>query len=175
MQTIIIDDETFAVNALLRILKKVDPEGIHIGMRKVDDFLAYIQNHPVDIAFVDVDLYETNGIELTRQLAEIAPKLNVIIYTGHPQYKYEAMDLYVSGYLVKPVNQEELCTALAHLRYPVKTLRVQCFGNFGVFYGDEPVLFQKPKLLELFAYLVFQRGVAVSILWGLCTVGGEYC
>ena len=50
-------------------------------------------------------------------------------------------------------------------------LQVQTFGNFEVFYRDEPVLFTRAKSKELLAYLVDRRGAAVttaeacSILW----------
>lgn len=171
MHTIIVDDETFAINALLRLLRRVDPNGIHTGVRRADEFMRYIESNPVDVAFVDVDLYGTNGIILVRKLAKKAPGLNVIIYTGHPKYKDEAMDLYVSGYLVKPVDEDDLRDALNHLRHPVKTLRVRCFGYFDVFCGTDLVKFSRKDSKQVLAYLIDKRGSEVSdeelryILW----------
>lgn len=176
MNTITVDDERFAVNSLLRMMKKADPNGNHVGTVYVEDFFEYIRTHEVDIAFVDVDLYDTDGITITKKLAKLKPDLNVIIYTGHSEYKAAALDLFVSGYLVKPVSESDLINALAHLRYPIKgkiesKLRVQCFGSFAVFNGDAPVVFSKTKTLELLAYLVFKRGAMVtmgeliSVLW----------
>ncbi len=171
MHTITIDDETLARNQLLRHLRTIDPQGTHVGFRVPEEFLSYIRDHHVDVAFVDVDLYNANGLSLTEQLAEIAPRLNVIMYTGHPQYKAQALDLYVSGYLVKPVSEKDLREVLAHLRYPIKELRVQCFGYFEVFFGSQPVRFERKGSREIFAYLIDKRGARVSedelrcVLW----------
>lgn len=177
MNTITVDDERFAVTSLLRLLKKIDPQGVHKGALYPEDFMKYVTTHDIDVAFIDVDLYDVNGIELTKKLAEIKPELNVIMYTGHPEFKAEALDLFVSGYLVKPVNEADLVKALAHLRYPVKkhkktsALRVQCFGSFAAFKDDKPIVFGKAKSLELLAFLVYKKGAAVtmneihSILW----------
>lgn len=52
-----------------------------------------------------------------------------------------------------------------------KTLYVQTFGNFEVFYRGEPMAFIRAKSKELFAYLIDRRGAAVTtaeacgILW----------
>ena len=52
-----------------------------------------------------------------------------------------------------------------------QTLRVQTFGNFEVFWGDQPVRFERSKTRELFAYLIDRRGAGstmgelVSVLW----------
>lgn len=162
MNTITVDDETFAINSLLRLLKKTDPNGTHTGVRDSAAFIEYVKNNPVDIAFVDVDLYGSNGLDLVKQLSEINKEINVIMYTGHSQFKAEALDLYVSGYIVKPVNAEDLAEVLNHLRYPIKDLRVQCFGHFEVFYGSLPVKFDRKDSKEVFAYLIDKKGAEVS-------------
>ena len=64
MNTITVDDETFAINSMLRLLKKTDPNGTHTGVRDSGAFIEYVKNNPVDIAFVDVDLYGSNGLDL---------------------------------------------------------------------------------------------------------------
>lgn len=162
MNTITVDDEQFAINSLLRLLKKTDPNGTHTGVRDSSAFFDYVKNNPVDIAFVDVDLYGANGLDLVKQLSDIKKEINVIMYTGHSQFKADALDLYVSGYIVKPVNAEDLAKALNHLRYPVKELRVQCFGHFEVFYGSLPVRFERKDSKEVFAYLIDKKGAEVS-------------
>lgn len=50
-------------------------------------------------------------------------------------------------------------------------LRVQTFGNFEVFWKEQPVRFERSKTRELFAYLIDRRGARstmgelVSVLW----------
>ena len=162
MKTIILDDEQLAIQSLTRLLRRIDPDGSHEGVRYAKDFLRYIEENAVDVAFVDVDLYDTDGITLTRQLANIRPELNVVIYTGHPEFKADAMDLFVSGYLVKPASEEDLRRVLSHLRYPLKPVRVQCFGHFEVYVGNHPLKFERKDSKEVFAYLIDRRGAEVS-------------
>ena len=182
MKTVTLDDESLAVSSLLRQLKKIDPNGSHEGFVKLEDLMDYIHGHRVDIAFVDIDLTSAlNGIDLTRHLSESYPDMNIIIYSGHaePEYKAEALELYVSGYLVKPVTEEELRQALTKLRVPVKELRVQCFGHFEVFFGGEAVRFDRKYSKEVFAYLIDKRGAEVpeeelrGIVWSDSEGGDE--
>ena len=42
-------------------------------------------------------------------------------------------------------------------------LRVQCFGNFEVFFGGLPLKFARSKTKELFAYLVNRRGAVCTV------------
>ena len=42
-------------------------------------------------------------------------------------------------------------------------VRVQCFGNFEVFWKNKPIIFQLSKAKELFAYLVHRKGASVSM------------
>ena len=162
MRTIIIDDEQIAINSLLRMLNKIDPHGTHEGVLYTEKFMEYIEENDVDVAFIDVDLYGTNGMNLAQRIADKHPDLNIVIYTGHPDYKSEAMDLFVSAYLVKPVSEEELRNALSHLRYPVKSVNVQCFGHFEVYVNDKPLKFERRDSKEVLAYLIDRRGAEVS-------------
>lgn len=70
---------------------------------------------------------------------------------------------------MKPVTAEAIEEELRNIgltTVPVRkelSLRVQCFGNFEVFYEGKPLEFARAKSKELFAYLVFRRGSACSI------------
>ena len=165
MNTVTLDDENLAVNALIRQLNKIDPGGNHKGFVRMEDMLTYLGETPADIAFIDIDLgYSVNGLELTRHLTEQYPEMNIFIYTGHAEldYKAQALDLFVCGYLVKPVAEDDLRCALTKLRRPINELRVQCFGHFEVFYGTSVVKFDRKDSKEILAYLIDKRGAEVS-------------
>ena len=55
--------------------------------------------------------------------------------------------------------------AVAHpvLREDDGRLRVQCFGNFELFFGGLPLKFARSKTKELFAYLVNRRGAVCTV------------
>lgn len=172
MHTITVDDESLAVSAMLRVLNKKDPRGTHIGTVKPVEFLEYVSSHPdLDIAFVDVEM-QTDGITLTKKLKQIAKDLNIVIYSGHAQYKADALDLHVSSFISKPVTEEKLQIALDNLRFPLKNekpetdsapLRVVTFGSFIVYDRHGDVLkFPTRHAQAILAYLIDQRGYPVS-------------
>ncbi len=163
MNIIAIDDEKIALEALMSAIIKAAPEsGIH-GFRKSDSIFEYIgnpENGEVDVAFLDIEMRGSNGMELARALIEKYPAINIIFTTGYSEYTLDALQMHASGYIMKPVTAERVREELAHLRFPIKekTLYARAFGNFEVFAGDTPVTFKYQKTRELFAYLIDRRG-----------------
>ena len=107
---------------------------------------------------------ETDGLSLAKELCTIVPELNIIMVTGYSHYALDAFKVYASDFIVKPATLADVRTALAHLRNPVsredKGLRVQCFGDFEVFFDGQKVRFGRSKAKELLAYLVDRKGAA---------------
>ena len=177
MRTLTIDDRRSVVNMMLRLLEKIDPEGEHIGTTEPDKALKVLKEKEVSAVFVDVEMPKMNGIELAKRMQEIDPEVNLIFITGYQEYMPDAFELYASGYLMKPMDEEDVRKSLEHLRYKndrIKTsvVKVQCFGNFEVFVNNVPMLFHRSKSKELFAYLIDRKGAVctndmiIGNLWG---------
>jgi len=68
----------------------------------------------VDLALVDIDMPEMNGIEFTKTAKKDFPDLKVIILTMHeePSMMQELIALGADGYLLKTADQEELTFAI---------------------------------------------------------------
>lgn len=176
MNIIVTDDKQLAVNLLVRILRGIDPGGTVREALCAERTLELLQEEPADVLFLDIEMPGTNGLELAKSVRETSPGTNVVFVTGHPEYALDAHRLYVSGFLCKPVSEQDVRGALEHLRRPVgreeaQTLRFQCFGNFEVFYHGSPVNFRRSQSKELLAYLVDRRGASctsgelLGILW----------
>ena len=176
MHTVTVDDESLAVSAMLRVLNRKDPNGTHFGTVRVGEFLEYISLHnDIDIAFIDVEM-KTDGITLTKKLKQLTKNLNIVIYSGHSQYKADALDLHVSSFITKPVTDEKLQVALDNLRFPLKIghiepetddlpkmLKVTTFGNFIVYDKNGKVMkFSSRHAQAILAYLIDQCGYPVS-------------
>lgn len=77
--------------------------------------LEYIQQHPVDIVLVDMNMPELDGIALLRRLEKEHTKLIVIVISGYDDFNYAQQAIrsqLVLDYLLKPVNRLELNGAL---------------------------------------------------------------
>ena len=167
MKTMIVDDRQLAVNAMLQTMKEIDPEGSHAGLIAAHEAILFAKDHELDVAFLDIEMPDMNGLLLAKELKEIRPELNIVFVTGHMEYAYDAHQIFASGYLMKPVSTQDVERVLANLRHPpakeTDALFIHCFGNFEVFYHGEPMMFKRSKSKELLAYLIDNKGAMVSM------------
>ena len=178
MQIIAVDDEKLALEMLIDSIEKALPGVTVHGFRQPSEAIEYVKEKDCEIAFLDIKMRGMTGLELARRIKDVRKNCNIIFVTGYSEYSLDAFRLYASDYLLKPATPDAVKQALEHLRHPIKPkekgkLRVQCFGNFDVFYPDgKPVLFQRAKTKELFAYLVDRMGATctmgelTSVIWG---------
>lgn len=168
MRTLTVDDRKAVVSMMNRILERIDPQGEHVGLTNPQEALEMSRDRAVDVAFLDVEMPEISGIELAEKLQAAHDRINIVFITGHQEYMPQAFALYASGYITKPVTEQAVRDVLAHLRFEIRKkveepVRVQCFGNFEVFYEGRPVRFSRSKSKELMAYLVDRRGAICSV------------
>lgn len=71
-----------------------------------------------DIIVTDIRMPVMDGLELTRNLKELAPKTKIIILSGYNDFEYakKAIELGVCEYLLKPVGAEELVKLVVKLK-----------------------------------------------------------
>lgn len=79
--------------------------------------LEMMMADPPDIAIVDINMPKLNGLELISRLCENQLECRYIILTGYDEFKYaqQAIRLGVSDYILKPINYQNLCSALDEL------------------------------------------------------------
>lgn len=177
MEILVADDEQLILEGLVSLIEEIVPEAKIHAFHKVSLLKEYIQKHTVDIAFLDIEMGATNGIVIAKELKLINPKVNIIFVTGYSEYMETAFSMHASGYIKKPFSKEEIKDELDNLRFPIKKvkdniLQVQCFGNFEVSINGKNLRFERTKTKEFLAYLIDQRGNAVTsakiriVLWG---------
>ena len=176
MNTLIVDDKQLAINALKKILERIDPNGVHSGTLSASDAILFLEQNKVDVVFLDIEMPRTNGLILAKKIKEMCGDTNIIFVTGYSEYALEAHQLYVSGFLTKPAEEEDVRMALENLRHPIviprkNRLQIQCFGNFEVFVDGIALHFSRSKTKEMFAVLVDRQGATctngelLDILW----------
>lgn len=119
-----------------------------------------------DVIFLDIEMPGISGLELARRMKLLCPESNIIFVTAYSEYDVESMQLYPSGYVLKPVTTARVRQELDNLRHPVShnsgsRVSFQCFGNFEAFIDGHPIRFHYEKTKELLAYLV-DRGTLCS-------------
>ncbi|MBQ2240733.1 MAG: response regulator, partial [Clostridia bacterium] len=165
MKIIAVDDEKIALQGLVASLQKAAPNADIHGFRLAGDAIAHMESDPCDVAFLDIEMKGMNGVEVAEKLKSINPDVNIIFATGFGAYRDAAFDLHASGYLIKPITEENVKRELDNLRRPVKetkSLQIHTFGNFEVLYNNNPLKFKYQKTKEMLAYLVDRKGAMCS-------------
>ena len=109
---IIDDEEDFARTLAGRLeLRGMRPLVASSG----EEGLALMEENSPDVVLLDMRMPGLSGAEVLGRLRPARPDLPVIVVTGHcSQEDFEVVQtLGVQGYLAKPVDFEELLTALA--------------------------------------------------------------
>ena len=127
--------------------------------------LEWAENNPVDVAFLDISMRGMGGLKLAEKIVELHPDCRIIFCTGYTQYALDAIQLHVSGYLLKPITAEAVQKELDHIKgrkAKAKLLSVQCFGCFEVMAQGKPLNFKRSKSKELLAVLIDRKGAGVT-------------
>ena len=119
---LVVDDEPVIVTGGIPVLQEAMPNANIIGFTKPSQALAFFSENPVALAFLDIELGRTSGLELCREMLRLRPRTNVIYLTAFREYAFDAWDTGACGYLLKPLETETVRAQLSRLRYPVKGL-----------------------------------------------------
>ena len=166
MHILAIDDEQSALNVMMGAIKEaVGLAEVH-GFRNPLEALEFMRETKCEVAFLDIQMREMNGIVLARKLKELYPKVNIVFVTGYSEYANEAFTLHASGYVYKPVTADKIIIEMENLRNPVRWkdtgIIVNTFGDFELLVNGEKVSFGREKSKELLAYLVDRQGKSTA-------------
>ena len=126
---IIVDDEKIILNGGIPIIKSVIPNAEITGFTKPSDAVQYAKNNRVDLAFLDIEMGMTSGLDVCRELLECNPKTNVIYLTAYSDYSLDAWKTGASGFMLKPLTADGIREELSRLRYPFWSIGEQKQGE----------------------------------------------
>lgn len=138
---IIIDDEPKAIAILENKLKRHCPD-VHIiaTTQSPVEAVELINKLKPQLIFLDISMPEMTGFQMLQQIPN--PDFEIIFATAFDQHAIQAIKHSAIGYLVKPIDNEELViavktatkniiekTALLKNRFLLENLEVQKFQN----------------------------------------------
>ena len=122
LNVLLVDDLPIILEGGTKTLRQAIPNANVIGFSDPADLISFFKQNPVSLIFLDIEMGGINGIDLCRELLRIRPRTNVIYLTSYSEYALEAWKSGASGYLLKPLDVDEVRHELSQLRYPVKGL-----------------------------------------------------
>ena len=167
MRIICVDDEALVLQLTASLCRKLPQVDEVEAFDSAQAVLDWIKENDADIALLEIDMPNMDGITLAARIKEEKPDTAVIFLTGYSQYALDAFSVHASGYLLKPISQERLSEEIDYAlsRVPTKPqahISVRTFGNFEILVDGETVTFSRSKARELLAYLVDRQGRGVS-------------
>jgi two-component system LytT family response regulator len=180
LKAIIVDNEEPAIDILRLLLERTGQVRVTAGFLSAADALAGLQFSEPDIAFLDIEMPETNGLELAEKILALKGDVEIVFVTAYDQYALEAFRVNALDYLLKPLSVENVERTVARLQkrkggsaaahhQPLTSGRIYCFGKLSV-YGagsGQPVKWRTAKAEELFAYLLQHLEQEVP-KWKIC-------
>lgn len=116
---IMVDDRKIILSGGLPVLEEVMPNATVVGFTRSAEALEYAKGNSVSLAFLDIELGKSSGLDLCRDLLEINPRMNIVFLTAYAEYSLDAWATGASGFMVKPITPEGVRVQLGRLRYPL--------------------------------------------------------
>ncbi len=114
IRAIIIDDELHCIDRLENLVTNYCSNIELCGsFQSVKEGLAAIKKVKPDLVFLDVEINDETGFDFLKQLPEI--NFEVIFTTAYDKYAVQAFKFSAIDYLLKPVDVDELQTAIKKL------------------------------------------------------------
>jgi two-component system LytT family response regulator len=140
IKCIIVDDNPIARESLLMLVAQIADLEVVTCCEDAFQAYNYLQEHPVDLILLDIEMPGMSGLELTRNLSG---KGNLIIFTtSNKEYAIEAFDLNVADYLVKPYSSQRFLMAIDRARQILssRTEELELGNDEFIFVRDSNIL-----------------------------------
>jgi two-component system LytT family response regulator len=140
MKALIVEDKVYIRKGLLNLLELIDIEIQVIGeCESVKDAVVVANACKPDLIFLDINLTDGTGFDFLEQTEELSFK--VIFITAYEEYALKALKIGAVDYLLKPVDIDELKTAIQKVdAKPISEQKKQIHTAKKVFNNDHSQL-----------------------------------
>ncbi|MEX0882598.1 MAG: LytTR family DNA-binding domain-containing protein [Cyclobacteriaceae bacterium] len=113
IKCIVVDDEPLALEMVCKFVEQTGFLALEGKFESALDALTYINNHEIDLIFLDIQMPDLTGMELARVLegrrGKSSPK--IIFTTAYNQFAIEGYKVEALDYLLKPFGYEDFLKA----------------------------------------------------------------
>ncbi|MEO6682097.1 MAG: LytTR family DNA-binding domain-containing protein [Ginsengibacter sp.] len=140
MKALIVDDNKIARTTMKHLASQVKDILVLAECTNAMEAYNQLQELPVDLIFLDIEMDGMTGLELTKSLGNKKPV--IIFITSKMNYAVEAFELNVADYIVKPVTVSRFIQAVDKARDLIQSTSVtlQIDQNEFVFIRDSNII-----------------------------------
>lgn len=115
MQVAIIEDESVARQHLQSMLTEIDSNiTIAVTLDSIEASVKYFESNPgIDLVFMDIELGDGQSFDIFKSVSIESP---IIFITAYQEHALKAFKLNSVDYLLKPVDKNELSSAISKYR-----------------------------------------------------------
>jgi two-component system, LytTR family, response regulator len=115
MKALIVDDEQHCIDRITSLLMNYHADTTQLlpSASSVKEAIKSIKENQPDLVFLDVQIHDRTGFDLLRECGNI--NFKVIFTTAYDKYAIQAIKFSAIGYLLKPVDEDDLKEALDKL------------------------------------------------------------
>ncbi len=140
MNALIVDDNLIARTTMKHLVSQVKDMSLAGECSNAMDAYNLLQEQPVDIIFLDIEMPGMTGLELTKNLGNKKPL--IIFTTSKKEYAAEAFELNVADYIIKPVTAARFIQAVNKAKEVLqsKTEEVKIDADEFIFIRDSNIV-----------------------------------
>lgn len=114
IRAIIIDDESKCRSVLEKQLEWTCPNvSIVSSIASPKEAIDIVRRLKPDLVFLDIEMPEMSGFEFLQQFDSI--DFDVVFTTAYDEYALKAFQVYAAAYLLKPIDEEQLLSAVSQV------------------------------------------------------------
>ncbi|MFH0985386.1 MAG: LytTR family DNA-binding domain-containing protein [Candidatus Omnitrophota bacterium] len=135
IKVMVVDDEAPARERMVRLIA-CNP-GFKVVAQASDgvEALHLLEEHAVDILFLDIDMPRKNGIEVALELADQNTPPQVVFVTAHDEFAVKAFEAHAIDYVLKPFDEERIEKTFKKIKEAVRFKRLS--GQEWAAFGDD--------------------------------------
>ena len=174
IKVFIVDDHYMVIEGIRSLLQnEKNIEWMGHAMN-ADSCLSFLKNHLPDIILMDINLPDTSGIDLCKEVKTIYPSVFIIGLSTFNQQSFihKMMDNGASGYVLKNASQEELMEGIEMVMKGKIYLSDEAAQSLRKNNnGEIPILTRREKeVLELIADGMTNGEIATKLFISVTTV-----
>lgn len=149
LRVILVDDENLIRSALATMLSLEDDLDVRGEAATVADGVRLAQSAQPDVAVLDLQLPDGDGLGLAARIAEVSPATRCLLVTSHsrPGYLKRALAQGVLGFLPKTTSADQLARAVRSVASGRRAIDPELAAET-ISSGDSPLTPRESDVLE---------------------------
>ncbi len=115
LKAIVVEDEYLAREELIYLICTHSSIEIVASFEDGLEAFKFLQDHEVDLVFLDIQIPSIDGVMLARNLRKSSRPPEVVFVTAHKEFAVDAFELEAFDYILKPYNETRIIHLLQKL------------------------------------------------------------